>query len=153
VNELTACEILLVEDNENDAEITIRTLKNSHLVNNVLRVKDGEEALDFVFRRGAYASRDDTNPRLVLLDLNLPKVNGIEVLRAIRGDERTKSIPVIMLTGSEQEKDLIDSYSLRVSGYLVKPVGSPEFAGVVAELGFLWGVLKTLDTTRSAKKK
>jgi two-component system, response regulator len=139
MNELKLCKILLVEDDDDDAELTFRALKKRHVANDVFRVHDGQEALDFIFRKGAYAARDE-NPRLVLLDLNLPKVSGIEVLRAIRGDERTERIPVVVLTASSKEKDVAETYLLRVDSYLVKPVGFLEFADVVAELGFYWGL-------------
>jgi two-component system response regulator len=142
MNELKLSSILLVEDDDADAELTLRALKKRHLANDVFRVKDGEEALHFIFRRGAHTTREDTNPRLVLLDLMLPKVNGIEVLRAIRGDERTENIPVVVLTGSTEEKHVVDSHLLRVDSYLVKPVGFLEFADVVAELGFYWGLFE-----------
>jgi two-component system, response regulator len=143
---LKLCEILLVEDIDADAELTLRALRERHVSNDVIRVKDGEEALDFVFRRGAHAARDNKNPPLVLLDLNLPKVNGIEVLRAIRADERTENIPVVVITASAEEKDVVDSYLLRVNGYLVKPVGFTEFVDVVSLVGLSWGLFGRAPT-------
>jgi two-component system response regulator len=144
MTELKLCQILLVEDDDTDAELTLRALKQRHLANEVVRLADGEEALNFIFCRGAYAAREQTNPHLVLLDLNLPKVNGIDVLRAIRADERTGSIPVVIMTASSAEKDVVESYLLRVNNYLVKPVGTAEFLDVVTESGFFWGLFDKL---------
>jgi two-component system response regulator len=144
MTELKLCQILLVEDNDADAELTLQALKQGHLANEVVRVKDGEDALDFIFCRGAYAARERSNPRLVLLDLNLPKVHGIDVLRAIRADERTESIPVVIMTASTAEKDVVESYLLRVNNYLVKPLGIAEFLDVVTEGGFFWGLFDKL---------
>ena len=116
-------EILLVEDNPDDAELALRALKEYNLANHVEVVTDGEEALDFIFGRGAYINRKVENgPKIIILDLNLPKVDGLEVLRAVKGDERTKIIPVIVLTSSSEEKDVIESYRLGVNSYIVKPV-------------------------------
>jgi two-component system, response regulator len=144
MNEGSLCEILLIEDDDVDAEFTVRALHKHHLANDIVRLKDGEEALDFIFRRGPYAAREDMNPRLVLLDLDLPKINGIEVLRAIRSNERTEHIPVVVLTASEEDKDAVESYLLRVNSYLVKPIGFSEFVDVVAQVGFFWGLLDRL---------
>lgn len=134
-------EILLVEDNEADAEMTMRALQRQHLANNLVWVKDGAEALDFLFRRGAYGSRAGIVPKLVLLDLKMPKVDGIEVLRQIKANEETKAIPVVMLTSSAEERDIIASYSLGVNSYIVKPVNFERFADAIQQLGIYWLLL------------
>jgi CheY-like chemotaxis protein len=132
-------EILLVEDNPTDAELTIRALKKSNLANLLVWVKDGEEALDFIFATGAYSERQVTNgPKVILLDLRLPKVDGMEVLRRIKNDERTRSIPVVVLTSSNEDRDVAESYQFGVNSYISKPVEFDEFAKVVAELGLYW---------------
>ena len=132
-------DILLVEDDGLDAELAIRGLEK-HLVNKVNWVKDGLEALDFVFRRDRYSSRPDKTPDLILLDLKLPKLDGLSVLRAIRGHEPTQHIPVVVLTGSASESDMVESYGLQVSDYVVKPLKFEDFAGVVSHAGFRWGL-------------
>jgi len=130
-------EILLVEDNPNDAELALRALKKHNLANHVVVVTDGEEALDFIFGRGAYSGRKVENgPKIIILDLKLPKVDGLEVLRAVKGDERTKIIPIIALTSSNEEKDVIESYRLGVNSYIVKPVEFDKFVIAVRDLGF-----------------
>jgi len=135
-------EILLVEDNPNDVELALRALKKNNLANRVFIVKDGAEALDFIFGRGAYQSRKAENgPRVILLDLKLPKVDGIEVLRSIRSDERTKYIPVVILTSSSEERDIVETYKLGVNSYIVKPVNFEKFIDVVRELGYYWLLL------------
>lgn len=131
-------EILLVEDNPLDAELTIRALKKGGLANKLLWLKDGEQALDYLFRRGAYADRDDILPRLVLLDLKMPRVDGIEVLRAIKMDERTRRIPVVVMTSSQEEQDVAQSYDLGVNSYVVKPVDFGAFADLARQAGFYW---------------
>ena len=132
-------EILLVEDNPNDAELAIRALKKSNLANKLVWVKDGAEALDFVFATGSYAERNVENgPKVILLDLRLPKVDGMEVLRRVKGDERTKSIPVVVLTSSKEDRDVIESYKLGVNSFISKPVEFDAFAKVVSELGLYW---------------
>ena len=134
-----AVEILLVEDNPHDVELTLRALKNHNLANNVLVVKDGAEALDFVFGTGAYAKRSVAkSPKLILLDLKLPKVDGLEVLRKIKSDERTKVIPVVVLTSSSEERDIVESYKLGVNSYMVKPVDFDQFVDCVSEMGLYW---------------
>jgi two-component system, response regulator len=137
-------EILLVEDNEADAEMTMRALQRQHLANNLVWVKDGAEALDFLFRRGAYGSRAGIVPKLVLLDLKMPKVDGIEVLRQIKANEETKAIPVVMLTSSAEERDIIASYSLGVNSYIVKPVDFSRFVEEVAKAGCYWVLVNRL---------
>jgi two-component system response regulator len=132
-------EILLVEDNPHDARLTLRALKKHNLTNSVVHVKDGAEALQFLFGTGAYADRKEgPNPRVILLDLKLPKVSGIEVLQQIRADERTCRIPVVMMTSSNEDRDIIDSYRLGVNSYVVKPIEFEKFVDVVAELGLYW---------------
>lgn len=132
-------EILLVEDSPRDAEMTLRALRKRNLANHVVHVKDGEEALDWLFGRGTHAGRDAGHqPKVVLLDLKLPKVDGLEVLRAIRADERTRLLPVVVMTSSQEQRDLIESYKLGVNSYVVKPVDFDAFSAAVAELGHYW---------------
>jgi len=132
-------EILLVEDNPTDAELCLRALKKSKLANSVVWVKDGAEALDFLFATGAYAERSVNHPpKVVLLDLRLPKVSGMEVLRQVKEDEATRSIPVVVLTSSKEDRDVAESYQLGVNSYISKPVGFEAFAKTVSELGFYW---------------
>lgn len=131
-------EILLVEDNPLDAELTIRALKKGGLANKLLWLKDGEQALDYLFRRGAYVDRDDILPRLVLLDLKMPRVDGIEVLKTVKADERTRRIPVVVMTSSQEEKDVAQSYDLGVNSYVVKPVDFGAFADLARQAGFYW---------------
>ncbi len=134
-----AVEILLVEDNPHDVELTLRALKKHNLANNVLVAKDGADALDFVFATGAYADRSvEKSPKLILLDLKLPKVDGLEVLRKIKSDERTKTIPVVVLTSSSEERDIVESYKLGVNSYMVKPVDFDQFVESVSEVGLYW---------------
>lgn len=135
-------EILLVEDNPQDAELTIRALKKRHLANQLIHVKDGQAALDFIFGTGAHAGRDvHAQPKVVLLDLKLPKIDGIEVLRRIRADERTKLMPVVVLTSSREDRDVIETYQLGTNSYIVKPVDFENFAEAVSNLGLYWLVL------------
>lgn len=134
-------EILLVEDNQTDAELTLRALKKNNLANNVVWVKDGAEALDFMFLTGNYAGRVNGLPRLVLLDLKLPKIDGIEVLSRLKSDARTKMIPVVMVTSSAEERDIVESYQLGVNSYLVKPVDFKQFIETVSQAGLYWAVL------------
>lgn len=131
-------EILYAEDNSRDAELTIRALKNGGLANALLWVKDGQQALDFLFHTGDYANRKDTVPRLILLDLKMPKVDGIEVLRAIKADERTKRIPVVVMTSSQEEGDLARSYDLGVNSYVVKPVDFAAMTELARQAGYYW---------------
>jgi len=132
-------EILLVEDNPNDAELAIRALKKNNLANKLLWVKDGAEALDFVFATGSYSHRNVVNgPKVIMLDLRLPKVDGMEVLRRVKGDERTSSIPVVVLTSSREDRDVVESYKLGVNSFISKPVEFEAFAKTVSDLGFYW---------------
>jgi two-component system response regulator len=138
MNENTV-EILLVEDNPHDAEMTIRALKKVNLANKLIHVKDGEEALNFIFSRGDYAGRQiEDKPKVILLDIKMPKVDGIEVLRQIKSNEITRTIPVVIMTSSKEEQDIITSYDLGVNSYVVKPVDFEGFAKAVSELGFYW---------------
>jgi CheY-like chemotaxis protein len=131
-------EILLVEDNPLDAELTMSALKSEKVANRLTWVKDGEQALDYLFCRGSFADRADVPPRLVLLDLKMPKVNGIEVLKAIKSDERLKRIPVVVMTSSQEESDLAKTYELGVNSYVVKPVDFNSFADVTRQAGYYW---------------
>ena len=138
-------EILLVEDNPSDAELALRALKKNNLANNVTRVYDGEEALDFIFARGMFQERKRENsPKVILLDLKLPKIDGLEVLRIIKADPVAKIIPVVVLTSSTEEKDMIESYRLGVNSYIVKPVDFDKFADSVREIGLYWLLLNEL---------
>jgi two-component system response regulator len=133
--------ILLVEDNPNDEELTLRALKKSQILNRVVVVRDGAEALDYLFARGAYASRPSETPQVILLDLKLPKIDGLEVLRAIRADDRTKLLPVVVLTSSLEDQDLIKSYGLGANSYVRKPVDFVQFVDAVKQLGLYWLVI------------
>ena len=135
-------EILLVEDNPADAELTLHALQKHNLSNRIQHARDGEEALDFIFCRGAFSARHaETGPRLILLDLKLPKIDGLQVLREIKSDPVTKPIPVIILTSSKEERDLVNSYQLGVNSYIQKPVNFAEFQDVVRQLGMYWLLL------------
>lgn len=135
-------EILLVEDNQSDAEMTIRALKKNNLSNNIIHLKDGAEALDFIFGTGQFEGRDISNqPKIVLLDLKMPKVNGLEVLQTLKSDDRTKSIPIVMLTSSKEDPDIKKCYQLGVNSYIVKPVGFENFSSAIANLGVYWLLL------------
>lgn len=139
MSETREIEVLLVEDNPTDAELAIRALKKHNLANRLVWVKDGAEALDFIHAQGAYADRaGKCIPKVVLLDLRLPKVDGIEVLRQLKSDEHTRTVPVVVLTSSKEDRDVTESYRLGVNSYISKPVEFEEFAKTVAELGFYW---------------
>ena len=133
--------ILLAEDNAADLELTLEALGQSRLANEVDVVRDGAAALDYLFRRGAHASRPGGNPAVVLLDLKMPKVDGLEVLRAVKGDPELKTIPVVMLTSSREEADLVESYRLGVNGYVVKPVGFANFVEAIRQTGIFWAAV------------
>jgi two-component system response regulator len=134
-----AVDILLVEDNPQDAELTIRALKKHNLANRLITVEDGAQALDFIFCRGKYATRElSHSPKVVLLDLKLPKVSGLEVLRALKQDERTRTIPVVVVTSSREDPDIKTAYSLGANSYVVKPVDFDAFAESVSSLGLYW---------------
>ena len=135
-------EILLVEDNMSDAEMTIRALKKNQLTNKLIHLKDGAEALDFIFAEGMYVDRKVENtPKVILLDLKMPKVNGIEVLQRIKSDERTKRIPVVVLTSSKEDPDIRECYNLGVNSYVVKPVQFENFVKAVSQMGLYWMLL------------
>lgn len=135
-------EILLVEDNPSDAEMTIRSLKKNNFANKLLHLKDGAEALDFLFAEGAYSERRvEQTPKVILLDLKMPRINGKEVLQKIKSDERTRKIPVVMLTSSREDPDIQECYGLGVNGYVVKPVEFSEFHKAISELGLYWVIV------------
>lgn len=135
-------EVLLVEDNPHDVELTLRALRKHNLANRVMRVADGAEALDFIFARGAFAHRKVENgPKLIILDLKLPKVDGLEVLQQLKSDARTKIIPVVVLTSSQEEQDLLKSYHLGANSYIIKPVDFEKFVAAVRDLGLYWLLL------------
>jgi two-component system, response regulator len=139
---MTEQTILLVEDSSTDEELTLRALRKSSVANRVVVTRDGAEALDYLFARGAFADRDPRDvPQLVLLDLNLPKIGGLEVLRRIRADERTKLLPVVILTSSSEDKDLLVGYASGANSYVVKPVDFTQFADAVRQLGMFWLVV------------
>ena len=138
MDEFEEIEVLLVEDNPLDAELTIRALKKGGLANRVLRLEDGQQALDYLFRRDRYAERPDVHPRLILLDLKMPRVDGLEVLKSIKADERLRRIPVVIMTSSQEEKDVAQSYELGINSYVVKPVEFSAFTDVVRQAGFYW---------------
>ena len=133
--------ILLVEDNPKDVELTLVALAKSHLANEVIVARDGEEALDYLLRRGRHANRPTGKPAVVLLDLKLPKVDGLQVLEQIKGDPELRAVPVVMLTSSREEQDLLRSYKLGVNAYVVKPVDFKEFVAAIGDLGVFWAVL------------
>ena len=142
LDKLNEVEILLVEDNPYDAELTLRALKNKGLANKLLTFADGVEALDFLFGTGEYAGRDlAVRPKVILLDLKLPRINGLEVLEKIRADVRTKTIPVVIMTSSQEESDIVRGYDLGVNSYMVKPVDFDKFFQAVEDLGLYWLLL------------
>jgi len=133
--------ILLVEDDPNDVELTLMALDANRLANEVVVARDGEEALDYLYYRGTYASREVGNSSVVLLDLKLPKVDGLEVLKQVKADPDLKKVPIVILTSSHEEQDLVRSYDSGVNAYVVKPVGFESFVDVVKEVGLFWGVV------------
>ena len=133
--------ILLAEDNEHDVELTLSALSEYRLANEVVVTRDGAEALDYLYRRGAFRLREEGNPVVVLLDLKMPKVDGLEVLRRMRADEALRTIPVVMLTSSREERDVVESYSSGVNAYVVKPVAFDDFISAVKNLGLFWAVV------------
>jgi CheY-like chemotaxis protein len=142
VEELKEVEILLVEDNPNDIELTLRSLSKYNFANKIRVVKDGAEALEYIFAAGAYAEKaTNDKPKVIFLDLKLPKVDGLEILRRIRADERTKTIPVVVLTSSIEEQDIIESYELGVNSYISKPVEFNKLLDAVSEIGLYWMLL------------
>ncbi len=142
MTDMNEVEILLVEDNPSDEELTQRALRKNNIANSLHVARDGAEALEFIFATGAYTGRKVENgPKLILLDLKLPKVDGLEVLKRVKTDERTMSIPVVVLTSSKEERDIVDSYKLGVNSYIVKPVDFDKFVEAVAQLGLYWLLL------------
>jgi CheY-like chemotaxis protein len=144
--------ILLVEDNAHDIELTLAALEEHNLANEVIVTRDGAEGLDYLYRRGQFAMRSAGNPAVILLDLKMPKVDGLEVLREIKSDPELKAIPVVMLTSSREERDLVMSYHLGVNAYVVKPVNFQEFVDAVKELGVFWAIINE-PPPESVKKK
>jgi two-component system response regulator len=139
MEDYNAVEILIIEDNPRDAELTLRALKKNNLANSVLIAKDGAEALDFFFCTGKYVKRNISNPpKVVLLDLKLPKVSGLEVLKAVKADKRTSHIPVVIVTSSKQEPDMKEAYELGANSYVVKPVDFDQFINAMSSLGLYW---------------
>jgi len=138
VTDYQQVEILLAEDSPADAEMTLRALRKNNLANRVHWVKDGAEALEYVFRAGTYAERANQQPKLILLDIKMPKVDGIEVLRRLKGDPETRSIPVVVMTSSNEDRDVVESYRLGVNSYIVKPVAFDAFLETVAKIGMYW---------------
>jgi two-component system, response regulator len=141
MDDFEAIEILLVEDSDADAELVLRALRKGGVVNKVMRLRDGVEAMDFLFREGAFDQRSGGQPRLVLLDLKMPRLGGIDVLRRLKVDERTRMIPVVVLTSSAEEQDVAESYRLGVNSYLVKPVEFTAFTSVITKAGLYWAVM------------
>lgn len=141
MNNLNAIDILLVEDNPRDAELTLRTLTKNHIANSIFVVKDGEEALDFLFCRGKYSNRNNHAPKVVFLDIKLPKLNGLEVLKIIKSDERLRLIPAVMLTSSVEDPDIKEAYSLGANSYVVKPVDFTNFSETIKSLDLYWLVV------------
>jgi two-component system response regulator len=142
MNETNAVEILLVEDTPEDLELALRALQKAKLSNRIQVARDGAEAIEFIFGEGAYAGRKVENgPKVILLDLKLPKIDGIEVLRRVKSDARTQTIPVVVLTSSKEQKDVVESYRLGVNSYIVKPVNFERFAEAVQDLGMYWLLL------------
>ena len=147
MNETKPVEILLVEDNPEDLELTMRALRKGNAANSLHVARDGAEALEFIFCEGAHAARRiEETPKLILLDLKLPKVDGLEVLKRIKGDSRTKAIPVVVLTSSKEQSDVVESYQIGVNSYLVKPVNFQDFVHAVQQLGIYWLLLNQPPT-------
>ena len=145
--------ILLAEDDPSDVELTLIALEEHKLANEVIVVSDGEEALDYLFQRGKFTDRPNGNPAVVLLDLKMPKVDGLEVLSAIRSDERLRSIPVVILTSSREQRDLVESYHLGINAYVVKPVNFEEFVNAVREIGLFWAIINESPPGTVSRKR
>jgi CheY-like chemotaxis protein len=148
----TLARILLVEDDAKDVELTLTALDEYHLANEVVVASDGEQALDYLYRRGRYAQREGQNPAVLLLDLKLPKVDGLEVLKQLKSDEQLKLIPVVVLTSSREEKDMVASYKLGVNAYVVKPVEFHQFVNAIKDLGAFWAVVNQPPPGSVAKR-
>jgi CheY-like chemotaxis protein len=134
-------DILLAEDNANDVELTLNALQKNNMANQVTVVRDGAQALDYLYRRGEFSNREGGNPAVILVDLKMPKVDGLEVLRRIKSDDELKSIPVVILTSSREERDLVEGYQLGVNAYVVKPIHFDEFVQAVSQLGVFWALI------------
>jgi len=145
--------LLLVEDNEKDIELTLAALAEHNLANEVFVVNDGAEALDYLYCRGKFSMRQNSNPAAILLDIKMPKVDGIEVLRQIKSDENLQMVPVVMLTSSREEKDMVESYKLGGNAYVVKPVDFQDFVSAIKELGLFWAVINEPPPGSIGKKK
>ena len=145
--------ILLAEDNPEDVELMLASLEEVHLANEVVAVGDGAEALDYLYRRGRFAMRAPGNPAVVLLDIKMPKVDGLEVLRTVKSDPDLKSIPVVILTSSREERDLMESYRLGINAYVVKPVAFPDFVAAVKELGLFWALINEPPPGSGGKRR
>ena len=143
--------ILMVEDDPKDVELTMMALEGHNLANEVVVTRDGEEALDYLYRRGKYSTRSSDHPAVILLDLKLPKIDGLEVLRQVKTDNSLKIIPVVVLTSSSEEKDLVSSYKLGVNAYVVKPVDFHEFVNAIKELGIFWAIINAAPPTSAWK--
>ena len=143
--------ILMVEDDPKDVELTMMALEGHNLANEVVVTRDGEEALDYLYRRGKYSTRTSDNPAVILLDLKLPKIDGLEVLRQVKTDNNLKIIPVVVLTSSNEETDLVASYKLGVNAYVVKPVDFHEFVNAIKELGVFWAIINAPPPARAWK--
>lgn len=141
MTDFEAVEILLVEDSDADAELIVRALRKSNVVNNIVRLRDGVEALEFIFREGAFDQRKGPQPRMILLDLKMPRLGGIDVLRRLKSNDEEKVIPVVVLTSSAEERDVVESYKLGVNSYLVKPVEFSSFTQVIMQTGLYWAVM------------
>ncbi len=151
MNNFSVLDILLVEDDKDDLELTLHALRREHLANNIFAVRDGEEALEFLYCTGRYADRAGSQqPRLVLLDLKLPKVNGLEVLERIKNDPRTRAIPIVILTSSKEECDLVTSYHFGANSYIQKPVDFDQFRNVIKNAGLYWMVINQLPLSNPA---
>lgn len=144
--------ILLAEDDPRDVELTLMALEESKLANEVDVVRDGQEALDYLFRRGAFETRTSNNPALILLDLKMPKVDGLEVLRTVRADETVKMTPIVMLTSSREERDIVESYKLGVNAYVVKPVDFQQFLEAIKRIGAFWAVVNQPPPNKISKE-
>jgi two-component system, response regulator len=140
-------EVLLVEDDPDDLELTLHALKEARITNPIQVARDGEEALDYIFSRGSYVGRENTRPRVILLDLKLPKFDGLQVLRQVKADAHTKGIPVVILTSSSEERDLIEGYRLGANSYIQKPVDFAQFQATIRELGYYWLVVNQAPPT------
>ncbi|MEO5644806.1 MAG: response regulator [Bacteroidia bacterium] len=143
-------EILLVEDDPGDAELTLRTLKKNHTVNKITHVADGEDALNYIYRKGNYQNLEASGlPRLIILDLNLPKINGLEVLRTLKSDPDTQNIPIVVMTSSKRDSDLLESYNLGVNSFLLKPFDFNEFTKTVSTIAYYWILLNEMEDQNS----